>query len=226
MEAWLKTSNKSFRFPIVPQEIEVSGDYKVDTEYLANGDEIAVYCGQSLKRTSLSSHFPSDKDRSYLDFYTFPSPLECVKIVDEIARSQEEIRYIVTETEINWPIKITNFKRGHKDPTGDIEFSLDILEYTPPKAVSWAPAPQKNDKPTSSNNNSNKVNLITRPTPPPQKVRYHIVKKGDYLWDISFKYYRKGSLFHKIKNNSENQKRYPSLKKSSMIYSGWKLVIP
>ena len=66
MEAWLKTEGKSFRFPVVPQNIEVTGSYKVDTEYLANGDEVAMYAGKSLNRTSLSSHFPSDKDRTYL----------------------------------------------------------------------------------------------------------------------------------------------------------------
>lgn len=232
MEAWLKTEGKSFRFPVVPQDIEVTGAYKIDTEYLANGNEVAMYAGRSLNRTSLSSHFPSDKDRTYLDFYDFPDPQECVRIVDEIARSQSEIRYIVTESEINWPIKITSFKRGPADGSNDIEFTLDIIEYEPPKAVSWAPSQPK----PSGKNDIKKTGLDTQTLKSfkkienkpksNSKVRYHTVKRGDCLWDIAFKYYRNGSQYHKIKNNAENQKNYPKLKASNVIYSGWKLVIP
>lgn len=223
MEAWLKTDDISFRFPIVPQAIELDGGYKVDTEYLANGNEISIYGGESLKRTSLSSHFPYDKDRTYLDFTDFPEPQECIRIIEKIAKSQSEIRYIVTESEINMPIKITGFKRGPQDGSNDIYFTLDIIEHKSPKAVSWRPAPVKKEtKATNSN-----LKLKDRPKNQTQsKVRYHTVKRGDCLWDIAFKYYRNGSLYKKIKNNADNQRKYPKLKKSNVIYVGWKLVIP
>src|SRR3712207_7199964 len=43
-------------------------------------------------------------------------------------------------------------------------------------------------------------------------TKIHTVKKGDCLWDIAFKYYKHGSQYKKIKNNAENQRKYPSLK--------------
>lgn len=236
MEAWLKTDGMSFRFPVVPQNVEVTGAFNINTEYLANGNEIAIYGGKSLNRTSLTSHFPADKDRTYLDFYDFPDPLECVRIVNEIAKSQSEIRYIVTETEINWPIKITNFKRGPVDGSNDIEFTLDIIEYDPPKVVSWSPPQAKDGDKNSSKKIPEESGLkaetlksfdrFKNTTKVSNKVKYHVVKHGDCLWDIAFKYYKNGSLYHKIKNNAENQKNYPKLKHSNVIYSGWKLVIP
>lgn len=231
MEAWLKTDSIQFRFPIVPQQIEVTRAHKVDTDHLANGSEISIYAGRELIRTSLSSHFPSDKDRTYLDFLDFPDPEECIRIIEEIASSKGEIRYIVTETEVNIPVRITSFKRGLQDGSGDIYFTLDIVEYIPPKAVSWSP-PQKNTaniklsdlaKPYIAPSNV-KLNERTEKDKD-TKQKYHIVKAGDCLWDIAAKYYKDGRKYPRIKQNSENLKKYPSLKKRNVIKAGWRLVI-
>ncbi|MBC2576582.1 LysM peptidoglycan-binding domain-containing protein [Peptostreptococcus canis] len=229
MEAWLKTKNITFRFPLVPEDIEVNKSYNIITERLVNGEEISMYAGSDLKRTSLSSHFPADKERTYLDFYDFPEPIECVRIIEEIAKSQSEIRYIVTESEINMSIKITEFKRGTEDATGDIYFTLGIIEYNPPKPVSWTPPdPKVNHGAGDKVHHRNKpYNLKKRPDFPLENNRkIHIVKKNDCLWDIAHKYYKNGAKYKIIKNNVENQKNYPSLKKSNVIYTNWKLVIP
>ena len=56
--------------------------------------------------------------------------------------------------------------------------------------------------------------------------KYHTVKLNDNLYDIAEKYYKNGKDWQKIKNNAENQKNYPKLKNSNVIYVGWKLLIP
>ena len=49
MEAWLKTKDKSFKFPVVPQKNMLDTGYKIDTEYLANGQQVSMFSGTDLK---------------------------------------------------------------------------------------------------------------------------------------------------------------------------------
>lgn len=231
MEAWLKSSSGSFKFPVVPQQHILDTGYKIDTEYLASGQQVSMFAGTDLRATSLTSHFPSNPDRSYMMDSDFIEPWECVRQIESIAKSSGEIRYIVTETDINLPVRITSFDYGLKDGSQDVEFTINYIEYKPPVAKPWTPP--NLIKPTPGNHYANRKPYnkpgTTRPVVDLTKKnsgKIHTVKKGDCLWDIAQKYYKNGSLYKKIKNNAENQKKYPSLKKNNLIYSGWKLVIP
>ena len=112
---------------------------------------------------------------------------------------------------------ITNFSYGEKDGTGDVYYSIDLLEYRP------ITIPKYNNNDNSDNsdredNNKDKEedNKTTQKT--------HKVVKGDSLWAIAQKYYGKGSLYPKIKE--ANKTKYPSLVKNNIIYVNWELIIP
>ena len=94
---------------------------------------------------------------------------------------------------------ITNFAYGEKDGTGDVYYSMDLLEYRPITI------------PVINENNSSNT----------QKT--HKVVKGDSLWAIAQKYYGKGSLYPKIKD--ANKSKYPSLAKNNVICVNWELII-
>ena len=108
---------------------------------------------------------------------------------------------------------ITNYSYGEKDGTGDVYYSMDLLEYRPITIPVITENNSSNTQNTSwptdnKNNNSNKNN--TKNT---QKT--HKVVKGDCLWDIAQKYYGKGSLYPKIKE--ANKSKYKSLAKKNII---------
>lgn len=238
MEAWLKTKDKAFKFPIIPHEHPVEHSYRVETENLVNGDQVSMYAGNNLKTFSLDGHFPHDSDRAYLP--DIIDKWECVRQVEEIAKSQAEIRYIVTTTEINHPVKITNFNYKMADGSQDIYFSLDMIEHRPPKVLEWEPPKTqaelkeeaKKVKPTGENRYENRPSVhnpeLNRKDDKAStgNKKVHVVVKGDNMWDIANKYYKDGSQHKKIRNYPENQKNYPKLKESNVIYVGWKLVIP
>ncbi|MBP3928811.1 MAG: LysM peptidoglycan-binding domain-containing protein, partial [Peptostreptococcaceae bacterium] len=115
----------------------------------------------------------------------------------------------------------TNFAYGEKDGTGDVYYTMDLLECRPitiPVINETSTNTQNTSRPTdNNNNNSNKNNTNNT-----QKT--HKVVKGDSLWAIAQKYYGKGSLYPKIKE--ANKSKYPSLAKSNVIYTNMELIIP
>jgi LysM repeat protein len=59
---------------------------------------------------------------------------------------------------------------------------------------------------------------VSKPSPAPS-VRYHVVRRGDTLWDLAVRYYRNGTLWRRIAD--ANRLRNPNL-----IYPGQRLRIP
>ena len=112
---------------------------------------------------------------------------------------------------------ITDFSYGEQDCTGDVYYTIDLIEYRPVTIPKIA----NNINSNNSNSNSNRPSDNNSSTTT-QKI--HKVKKGDCLWDIAKKYYGKGSLYPKIRE--ANTSKYPSLKKSTIIHVGWELIIP
>ena len=125
-------------------------------------------------------------------------------------------RLIVTDTTTNFECMISDFEHIEQDGTRDVYFTLSLIEY---RRIEIPRIDITTN--TNTNNTDNTTNRPTNPTTTGQKT--HIVKKGDNLWDISKKYYGKGSLYPKIKEN--NKKTYPSLAKNNIIYPNWKLLI-
>ena len=117
---------------------------------------------------------------------------------------------------------ITNFSYGEKDGTGDVYYSMDLLEYKPITIPvineNNSSNAQNTSRPTENNNNSSNKNNANNT----QKT--HKVVKGDSLWAIAQKYYGDGSQYPKIKE--ANKEKYTSLNNNNIIYSNWELVIP
>ena len=132
------------------------------------------------------------------------------------------VRVILTGTDINQEMYITNYSYGEKDGTGDVYYSMDLVEYRPITipviSENNSSNTQNTSRPTDNNNNSSNKNN----TNSTQKT--HKVVKGDSLWAIAQKHYGKGSLYPKIKE--ANKSKYPSLAKSNVIYTNMELIIP
>ena len=130
---------------------------------------------------------------------------------------------ILTGTDINQEMYITNYSYGEKDGTGDVYYSMDLLECRPITIPvineNNSSNTQNASRPTDNNNNNSNNKNNTNNT---QKT--HKVIIGDSLWAIAQKYYGKGSLYPKIKE--ANKSKYPSLAKNNIIYPKWELIVP
>ena len=220
-EIWIKTKDKAIRLPVMPSEFERVIGANYETNNVIGLGDIATFGGNGLAQLSLSSFFPN-KEYSFNAYSNVLKPYDMVSHFKDWKNKGVVVRVILTGTDVNQEMYITNFTYGERDGTGDVYYTMDLLEYRPITIPTIAENNSSNTQNTSrptdnNNNNSNKNNTNNT-----QKT--HKVKKGDCLWDIAQKYYGKGSLYPKIKE--ANKTKYPSLAKNNIIYTYMELIIP
>ena len=220
-EIWFKTKDKAVRLPVVPSEFERVIPANYETNNVIGLGDIATFSGNGLAQISFSSFFPN-KEYSFNAYSDVPKAYEFVKYFKEWKNKGVVVRVILTGTDINQEMYITNFSYGERDGTGDVYYTIDLLEYRPITIPTINENNSNNTQNTSrpadnnSSGNSSNNNSSTQKT--------HKVVKGDCLWDIAKKYLGKGSDYPKIKE--ANKSKYPSLSKNNIIYVNWELIIP
>ena len=205
MEMYLKKDDKDiFRFPVLPSAINVQ-DYAIinDSNITGLGD-VTVFGGKGLRTIEISSFFPNPKKKyPFVSYTDYPKQYDCVNKIKKWMDKGEVLRFIVTGTEINFQVRITDFEYSEQDGTRDVHFSINLKEYRKIKI---------------SSTDDDKKNTDNKP-----KQKTYTVKSGDTLYDIAKKYYGKGSDYKKI--IEKNKSKYPSLAKSTTLKKGWVLTI-
>lgn len=241
MEVYLKdTSNNTFRFPVIPPTINIQ-DYAImnDSNITAVGD-ITVFGGKGLRSTEISSFFPNPSRKySFVNYTDYPKQYECVEIIKKWMDSGTKLRFIVTDTEINFLVKITNFEYSEQNGTRDVYYTLSLKEFREITIPGLNSKTQTTDKTqnisrkdnASSNTNTNKTTTKNNTTTTSNITinntstsKTYTVKSGDTLWDISKLYYGTGTDYKKIME--ANKEKYQNLKNNTIIKPDWKLNIP
>ena len=226
MEVYLNSNTENLRFPVIPSEIGKNINADISGENIVKKGKVNIYNGYEPSSISLSSFFPHEgANYQFIDGPT-TDPYSYVNKLEKWCRDGERLRYIVTSTPINIPVRISHFEFLEKDGSGDVYFTLELKEDEDIIIPEWTP-PNTSKSSNPSNAVPNKVysrNLEKNELSKSSKI--HTVKHGEYLYLIAQKYYGNGSQYKKITANVENLKNYPKLRKSNVIYSGWKLVIP
>lgn len=222
MEVWLndEKGGEMFRFPIVPMPLSMNMEAGIDSVHITAKGKVNVYSGIEPSNIELDSFFPRVY-YPYCNYRDFPDPNRCVEILEKWLKNGTKLRYIVTGTDINMEVIIVSFSHKVQDGTGNIYYSLNLSEKLSIQAPEWIPP-----KPVTSGKKTDKKvvkNDARTTTKSGSKNKVHKVKHGESLWSIAKKEYGDGSKWRQIKNNPENQKRYPKLKTSNVIYSNWEL---
>ena len=216
MEMYLKKDDKDiFRFPILPSAINVQ-DYAITNDSNITGlGDVTVFGGKGLRTIEISSFFPNPKKKyPFVSYTDYPKQYDCVNKIKKWMDKGEVLRFIVTGTEINFQVRITDFEYSEQDGTRDVYFTINLKEYRKIKISSTTPKKKKTD---------NKDRTDTKETDNKPKQKTYTVKSGDTLYDIAKKHYGKGSDYKKI--IEKNKSKYPSLAKSTTLKKGWVLTI-
>ncbi|HCQ6166583.1 TPA: LysM peptidoglycan-binding domain-containing protein [Clostridioides difficile] len=211
MEMWLRQSNDSFRFPILPTSFEISGNINTSTTNVLKLGEVIVCGGMGLRTTEINSFFPGEQYH-FCNYKDFPQPYDCVNKLKKWMEQGLILRYIITETDVNMEVIIESFKHGKQDGTNDVYFTLSLKEY---KRIQIPKVNTNNDEKLSS------VKDVPLTKGFDTKQKTHKVGKGDSLWSLAKKYYGNGDLWKKIYDANKKLIKNPDI-----IQDGWVLVIP
>lgn len=210
MEIWLKQDKKSFRFPVLPPEYELTSESN-NTQLVINSlGEVNLLGKRKLKNISFSSFFPKEK-YNFCEYTTFPTPMECVKLVEHM-KNNGVMRLIMTGTPVNMECTIESFTWGENDGTKDINFTLDFKEYRRIKII----ASEKRETVTK-----NIIPAATQRTAKEVKSTTYTVVKGDNLSKIAKNLTGSSANWQAI----YNQNKGVIGDNPNLIYPGQELVI-
>ncbi|EQF28871.1 lysM domain protein [Clostridioides difficile CD160] len=210
MEIWLRQADNAFRFPILPPSFEINGNATINTSNILGVGDIAVFGGLGLKTIELSSFFPN-QEYSFCNYNGFPKPYDCVNLIQGWMKEGFILRFIITETNVNFECIIADFNYKEQDCSRDVYFTLSLKEY---KRIKISKVNAKDDDLSSS------IDLpITKGFETKQKT--HKVIEGDTLFKIAKKYYGNGDLWQKIYKANKDKIKNPNI-----IQNGWILIIP
>ncbi|MFL8674166.1 LysM peptidoglycan-binding domain-containing protein [Clostridioides sp. GD02404] len=210
MEIWLRQANNAFRFPILPPSFEINGNATINTSNILGVGDIAVFGGLGLKTIELSSFFPN-QEYSFCNYNGFPKPYDCVNLIQGWMKEGFILRFIITETNVNFECIIADFNYKEQDCSRDVYFTLSLKEY---RRIKISKVNAKDDDLSSS------IDLpITKGFETKQKT--HKVIEGDTLFKIAKKYYGNGDLWQKIYEANKDKIKSPNI-----IQNGWILIIP
>lgn len=210
MEIWLRQADNTFRFPILPPSFEINGNATINTSNILGVGDIAVFGGLGLKTIELSSFFPN-QEYSFCNYNGFPKPYDCVNLIQGWMKEGFILRFIITETNVNFECIIADFNYKEQDCSRDVYFTLSLKEY---RRIKISKVNAKDDDLSSS------IDLpITKGFETKQKT--HKVIEGDTLFKIAKKYYGNGDLWQKIYEANKDKIKSPNI-----IQNGWILIIP
>lgn len=185
MEFWLIQDNEKLQLPVPPSDYQVDKGMNNTSLIVENIGEINFLGRPKLTPVTVSSFFPA-QNYSFCQYTGFPTPYECVALIEKWQTSGKPIRLIIAETKVNMLCSIEDFKYGEKDGTRDVYFTLDLKEY---KILST--------EITTTVQASNTIRPATKSTP-----TTYTVKAGDTLWSIAKTQYGDGSKYTQIAQNN------------------------
>ncbi|KAJ51089.1 nucleoid-associated protein YgaU [Clostridium tetanomorphum] len=201
MEFWIKQNNISFQFPVPPESFEISTGNSNTTVVVEDIGEINLLGKARLETITLRSFLPN-QDYDFCQYHTFPKPYECIALIKEIME-KGQVRFIITDTDINKIFYIENFTYGEKDGTGDVYFTIEFKEFKRINPLVKAV--------NGGITNANK-RLVNKYTP-----KVYVVKPGDNLWKIAKSFYGNGNKADYLakKNGIKNPK---TMKIGTVLY--------
>lgn len=202
-------NDREIILPVTPESFEVGSGIKLETVNIHGLGDLRIRGYRTLDRITINSFFPAKRydfthagiaGETVIEPYT-----EFVSVFNKLCADREIIRFIISDTDVNIPVVIENFRYGEHFGGNDIYYSLALAEYRPAKLVPAAedaePQPEE-----------------PRPEEPKPPKTYTVVY-GDTLWSIARRFLGKGSLYPLIAEAN-------NMPDPNILYPGDVLIIP
>lgn len=130
MEIWID----KIMLPVTPL-FEIPYSNNNVEENLSELGTINIAGNEGLRSLEIDSFFPS-KEYDFLESRTNSTdPYDYVRVFMDMARKNEPVRLVITETPFNFEVLIESFVSGEVDGTGDVSYKMSLKEYRRVKAI-------------------------------------------------------------------------------------------
>ena len=193
--------------PVTPETFQVSHGIRMETVNIHTLGDVAIAGYPTLASIKIDMLFPG-QNYPFANFSKLQNPYSCyIATFHRYMNCRNRLRFVVSGTTINVPVKLESMEYGEKDGTNDVYATLTFHERKDLKTV------QVQRRNNSANRSRSVSSSLVKST---QSYR---IKSGDTLSAICKKYYGSAGYYSALA-------RYNGIKNPNLIYAGRTLRLP
>ncbi|GAU79507.1 phage baseplate protein [Fusibacter sp. 3D3] len=114
--------------PVNPGQYQITGGQTVNTTEVIGIGEVNQIGANKLRTIEITSFFPKNYE-GYCNYESGDAPYVHVEKILKWQKSQRPIKLIITDTPIHMPVAIQNFTYSESGGSGNVDFTLSLVEY-------------------------------------------------------------------------------------------------
>ena len=198
-----ETKTEEITLPITPESYQMQRGMKIETVNIHALGDVSLAGYTTLASITVEAVLPSRK-RPEMVPGARANPQYYIDKFWECTTNRHKLRYIVSGTKSNLPVYLENLEYREDDGTNDIKVTLTLRERKELKKL----------RTTTVKKNKPRAAPVKKST-----VRSYKVVRGDTLWGICNRFYKKPTLCYKLA-------KYNGIKNANLIYAGQVIKIP
>lgn len=191
--------------PVTPPDFYVEDGRAVENLDMTDTGQVNLPGLKGLFNERLEFLLPSSP-RNYTTGGWTGEPYAVVDRLTEWSAGGDVLRFIVTDTPVNFPVLLGPVRHGQRDGTGDVYVTLELRRY-------------RELQEESMETNPDTGNLSRPDTQGKREETAHTIARGETLWGIARRHYGDPQLAGKLAV-------FNGIKNANLIYPGQVVKLP
>ncbi|HHD2752263.1 TPA: hypothetical protein ACOTG0_001035 [Clostridium perfringens] len=118
------------QFPVNPEELKVKTEGNNETTEVIKLGEVNIARDKKLSTVEFESFLPEKNIYPFIRTKNqFEGPKYYIDFIEKVRNEKKPVRFLVSDTNINFMALIEEFEYGYKHGSNDVEFKVSIKEF-------------------------------------------------------------------------------------------------